>query len=229
MGINYDFAMRYRNSTITVNDIKTVENVITKECRFYLIGLFGIQEKQKRHHGEAEKDILKKIGKYFNYSAYSVARSCLYVRAIERLENYVPEIIPNIFEGQNRLSVVNTIILSNMESDDIQKIINKLSNETKKVYEIFPRHLSHQPEIQKPRLAQKISNITVKDTPAYDPDSQISGLTFTVPSWVSAIEKVIMNTNFSEISAAAREKFSKEIKALKDTIEIILDISEEEV
>jgi len=230
MNSNYELAMRYRNAEISVADIKTVENKITKECRYYLIGLLGEQEKSKLEPGTLTSDTMDTIGKDFNYSGASVARCCQYVRAIGRLEKHIPEMIPRIFESRARLSIENTMTLSNKNPDEIRDTIKKLADKRMQINEIFPEHLSHQPgnRYNGPIKPQKKSGSTVKDMPDYDPDAQVSSLTYTVPSWVSAIDKVFMNTDFNKISTKARYKFTKELTALKDTIEIVLSMSREE-
>ena len=230
MNSNYELAMKYRNTVINIDDIKSIESNISKECRYYLIGLLAQQEKQRIKSGEATKTAIRKVGESFGYSDASLLRCCQYIRAIANLEKHIPEIIPLIFENHTRLSIENTINLSNKQPDEIRKIIRKLDDKKLQINEIFPEHLSHRPGIRHNTIRKPLKKpeSTVKEMPDYDPDAQVSSLTFTVPSWVAAIDKTFMNTNFNEISIKARYKFKKELTALKDTIEIVLSMTMEE-
>ncbi|MCL1903708.1 MAG: hypothetical protein FWF94_04755 [Oscillospiraceae bacterium] len=222
MNSNYKIAMGFRNTEITIEDIKTLEDKISPECRYYLIGLLFRYELSKKTLEETIISLTTRIGRNFNYVSQTVVHSGHYVDAIGRLENLVPELIPLIFERKTRLSIENTMILSKKEINEIHIILEKLTDENKKIYEVFPEQLQKSP-------SRKKSKTTVKDTPTYDPDAQISSLTYTVPSWLSVIDKAFMNTDFGNISSKARYKFIKELTLLRETVDIFLEMIREEL
>jgi len=215
---NYKLAMKFRNAAISVQDINAVENKITNNCRHYLIGLFAIQEKSARSEEESIKEALTRIGNNWNCSDSTLTYYCRYVKAIERLIGLVPNVVPLIIEGKIRLSVDSTIRLSKKEPKEIHRIIEKLADRNTKVCEVLPK--------PPPRKFKK-NKITVKDTPTYDPDAQIMSLTYTVPSWLNAIDKAFMDSDFNKISFKARYKLIKELTTLKNNAEVILDIMKE--
>ena len=62
---------------------------------------------------------------------------------------------------------------------------------------------------------------------AYDPDAEITGLTLTVPSWVSSIERARQNSNLANVSQGAKRNLGAALQSLQDKIsEMLLDIEE---
>jgi hypothetical protein len=218
---SYKLAMTFRDSAISVQDIREAETQITTNCRYYLIGLFAIQEKAQRSEGETLKEVLTRAGKNWGYSDSTLEHCCNYVKAIESLMNDAPDIVPLILEGKSRLSVDNTVRLSRKAPTEIRGIIEKLADENIKICEALPKPPPRKIKKTKARIA------TVKDTPAYDPDTQIMSLTYTVPTWLSAIEKAFMDSDFDKISFKARYKFLKGLTALKNESELILALLKE--
>jgi ribosomal 50S subunit-associated protein YjgA (DUF615 family) len=48
------------------------------------------------------------------------------------------------------------------------------------------------------------------------------GLAYTIPSWVNAINRVLVNDNFHAISKSALKKLYKELSVLKETVELMI-------
>ncbi len=67
----------------------------------------------------------------------------------------------------------------------------------------------------------------IKVTPKHDPDAEITGLTLTVPSWVSSIERARKLANMSAASADAKSRLEKALLSLQEKVsEILSDIRE---
>jgi hypothetical protein len=60
--------------------------------------------------------------------------------------------------------------------------------------------------------------------PTYDPDASITGLTLTIPSWISSITKTIQSTDLSEISIQAKAKLKDTLYNLDEKITEIINI-----
>ena len=69
---------------------------------------------------------------------------------------------------------------------------------------------------------------TVKDMPQFDPDAEITGLTLTIPSWGSSIERIRTKTDLSIVSAAARARLTDALKDLLKKIDDMLDAIKED-
>jgi len=62
------------------------------------------------------------------------------------------------------------------------------------------------------------SNVGIRQMPAYDPDSDVNSLCMTISSWVSSIERVNGNTDFSSISNRAMLELMIQLTILESTI-----------
>ena len=229
---SYEIVKLYRDVPPTTEETKKFAGKITKECQYYLMGKICLHERSKEEHkNETVEWIYAQIGKDFNYAEGSMRRFVTFTRAIDRLQGIAPEIIPDIIEGNVRLSIENTLTLSKKQRDEILNIVEQLSDSSLPVNRIFPEHPSHRPGIRKHKKkkiqAQEENLTSVKDSPGYDPDAQTLSLTYTIPSWIGAIDNVFMATDFSVISSKTRYKFRKELRSLIDTAEIILDMIKE--
>ena len=69
---------------------------------------------------------------------------------------------------------------------------------------------------------------SVKDMPEYDPDAEITGLTLTIPSWCSSIERAMRNADFTKLSPLAKEKLLLALFELEDKIENLIDTIKED-
>ncbi len=70
---------------------------------------------------------------------------------------------------------------------------------------------------------------SVKDMPAFDPDSEVASLSLTIPSWNSSIDRIFTKTNLHVISDKARTQLRTELLALRDSVDIVLLAIEEVV
>lgn len=71
-------------------------------------------------------------------------------------------------------------------------------------------------------------NIAIKQTPVYDPDSEISGLYLTIPSWITSIKRSCSKADFSKISPEAKARLQEQLGELEEEIiAAILQITEE--
>ena len=66
----------------------------------------------------------------------------------------------------------------------------------------------------------------IKITPKHDPDAEIAGLTLTVPSWVSSIERARNNADMNA-STRAKSKLEEALLSLQEKVsEMLSDIRE---
>ena len=228
MNNNYDLAMWYKDTPLTVENYRTIQDSINDSCRHYILGRACIAEKKR---ALTSGDNLDTLGREFGYARSSVDRFVSFAKAIDYLQSVAPELVKKILEGNIRLSMENTILLSHKETSEIFRISEHLSDKRVKVSDVFPCEVSKARKKSKPKkiaapVMKKAS--TNKDTPIYDPDAPVSSLSYTIPSWVNAIEKVFMNVDFSTISAKARYRLRKELVVLADTAGVMLDIIREE-
>lgn len=224
MSSNYDMAMRYKDTPLTVETFRTIQNRINNACRQYILGRACIVEK-KRLLASGKK--IDTLGSEFGYARSSADKFVAYANAIDCLQAVAPELVEKILEGNARLSLKNTLLLSYKNTSEIFRTEELLSDKKNKVSDIFPpreskkRKRSRTKQIATPIIQKPV---TIKDTPVYDADAPVSSLSYTIPSWVGAIEKVFMNVDFTTTSVKARYRLRKELVVLADTAAVMLDI-----
>jgi len=219
-------AIWYRDVPITIDEFNRLEGKITKECKKYLIGKTCVWEKNKRCAEERVKDIYTRLGQVFGYVEPSLKRLVNYAHAIDHFQRIVPDIASDILAGRTRLSLKDAIVLARMDVSDIRVIMERLACEETPATVIFKEQIEESKTKKRrgrpKRKYPKAPAISIKDTPPYDPDAQAVALSFTIPSWVNAIDKIFMSDGLHKISKTARNKLAGELTALKDISDIMI-------
>ena len=93
-------------------------------------------------------------------------------------------------------------------------------------HELLWKKLPTPPPI--PKQIPPQTDIPIKQLPKYDPDSEISGLTLTIPSWISSINRTCSNADFRYISEDAKDKLALQLAEMKGTIDTMLNAIKED-
>jgi len=225
---------------------------ITDETRKYLIGKRYEMEKildiyyasrSNKYNKKEVKAILsgkpvvdksicrasERLGKEYCISYATVDKYGIYSHSLDILSKTAPELVSNILCGQIKISQENIAELSRLSPQDILNLNKNISDDIFNFigYSGMRKILPKKQEPAK-ELTPSIPIGSIKNMPVYDPDAEISGLTLTIPSWVSSINRTHSATNFREISGNARNRLGKELLGLKETINIMLAALKEE-
>lgn len=186
--------------------MKTNEN-ITNQQRWYRIGQICVEENKR---GKPWREVVLEQMQLHHYSRFSIQRFADYTTAVDHLEAVVPGLREEILAGKHRLSVDNVLILACWQKEEVLAALAKLADESTRICDVFPRH---RPERIVRRGKTKTPS-SVKDTPAHDPDAQVTGLIFTIPSWQETLERTALNTDYSTLSVEAYRRLLKALRAL---------------
>ena len=63
--------------------------------------------------------------------------------------------------------------------------------------------------------------------PAFDPDAEVIGLTLTIPSWSSSIDRIV-HSNLENVSDTARLNLHRALLELQDRINTMISAIKEE-
>lgn len=169
----------------------------------------------------------QKIAEENHISQGTVQKYAMYTRALEEIGKVCPTIVPKILAGMYKISHKNLLELSRMEPSEMRKVVRKIEvaqqpfvqyNKTRR--EILPAGSDGSaPSKPKP---------SVKDMPAYDPDAEITGLTLTIPSWSSSIDRTKNKADLSSISDNARIRLAEALAELQLKITEMLDAIKED-
>jgi hypothetical protein len=217
--------MWHRDTPSTLEEIENIKGEATKEYWKYLIGSICLSEKNKCGDLECVRGVYERIERVFGYVRPSLRRIVDYAKAIDRIQRLLPDIATDILNGKLRISAQDTIRLAKMGFPEICNIIERLTREKTPATVIFHEQnaLRESPERRgRPkRTIDKVPCATVKDMPPHDPDAQINALTYTIPSWVSMIERAFTVSNFDEVSPNAQIRLAKELRGLAATAETV--------
>ena len=199
---------------------------LTEESRKYLIGKQYESEKiisrrQAIYQGSSE-DADKLPYEPFNPS---VDRR---IRAIEEIRKKEPQMATKILSGRYKISHKGVLALARRSPEEIRNLNMRLE----KTQYPFARYQTTRREIQgaatnantRPEQNRQPS---IKDMPVFDPDAEVVGLTLTIPSWSSSIDRIV-HSNLDNVSEGARVKLCNALIELQDAIETMISVIKEE-
>ena len=224
---------------------------LTDETRRYLIGLqyenqkiannkkngqgknqYTKQKDQKRGENKAEdlkpsrNQTAQRIAEANSISHATVEKYALYSRAVKTIEKKAPGLSAKILSGTYKMSHNSVLELAKLSKDALQRIERRLDHTDtgptpykRAKTEIQGTFMQKQP-VSSP-------GPSVKDMPEYDPDSELTGLTLTIPSWRSSLSRVKDKTDIAASSANAKQKLTLELIHLKTCIEEMLSAIKE--
>jgi hypothetical protein len=217
---------------------------ITEETRKYLIGKrYEIEKMLGAHNAAGTNQYTKKevgakmlpeplfgatagrtrerLSEEYNISHASILNYEKYTQALDSLSKVVPELVPKILASDVKISLENTIALSRLSGQEVRRLSQLVTDDTTEFVSDLRKVLQkNQGSAEKNPLPVPVG--LVKEMPAYDPDAEISSLTFTIPSWISSINRARSAADLSDITDNARNKLEKELIELKETINNML-------
>ena len=175
----------------------------------------------------SNKKTAQKIAASNHISHGTVEKYAAYTRALEVIGKKVPELVPKILSGKYKVSHNAIVELSKWPEDEIRDVNNRLemTKQPFAQYQTTRNEIMRAPRPKKVNLTDKTKS--VKDMPAFDPDAEITGLTLTVPSWISSIKRTMSETNPKAISSEARAQMMNTLFDLETVITEMLIFIEE--
>ncbi len=213
---------------------------LSEETRKYLIGLqYEAEKKQNKNlqgwnqyqsdpeqSSEDEDTMYKTVTGHItaqkiateNHVSYAtVQKYAAYSRAIEKLKENEPEIVPKILSGKYKIAHKYVIQLATLPPEEIKKVNRRLQ---KKKSEVL-RYKNSRNALPRPKPNTSPPQPSIKDMPAFDPDATITELTLTLPSWTSSIERSLKVIDFNIVTDQARKNLRE---VLNIHIQLILDL-----
>jgi len=167
----------------------------------------------------------ERLGKEYRISHGTVDKYGTYANAIDSLSRVDPELAPKILSGQIKISQENILELSRLSPSDIRSVSAELLKGD--VGYSDTRNIVPKRQRAKKQEYPSLPESSVKNMPEYDPDTEILSLVFTIPSWISSIERTRATADFEEISGSARQRFVFELNRLQSTVDSVLSMVKE--
>jgi len=170
----------------------------------------------------------ERLGNEYNISDHTVVRYGNYTKAIDSLSKASPELTPKILTGKIKITHDDVVALSQFSPTDISNIAEQLKCDPENAVRYIKARqvMKSKRQIIKPEQLPN-PTVAIKETPAYDPDASVGSLTFTIPSWISTIERTATETDYKVITLTASLKLKQALLTLVETAQTMLDIMEE--
>ena len=225
---------------------------ITEETRKFLIGMqyetekviasrrnaqgtnqYSLPEHGSRKTADAERQAAsghltaQKIADENHISQGTVQKYAMYTRALEEIGKTCPSLVPKILSGRYKISHKNLLELSRMSPEEMKKVVRKIEV----TQQPFVKYNTTRQEVQ--RSTGQFGRVlntgpSVKDMPAFDPDAEITGLTLTIPSWASSIDRTRSKADLSIVSDRARDRLAEALTELQGKVSDMLIALKEE-
>ncbi len=223
---------------------------ISEETRKYLIGKqYEVEKKVQRNRNgynqyrpnpniavgrgrpideESGRRTAARLGRKYHVSGATVQKYAKYSAALDTIEQNAPELVPHILSGAYKISFENIVALSEMEPEELRALSKKIG---KNPYAFAryseSRRCLYSDASAKPGTAAA-EQPAIKTMPAYDPDAEVAGLTLTIPSWMSSIDRTKSMAHLEAISPAARQNLLAALTELEGKIQEMLNAIEVE-
>ena len=226
---------------------------IAEETRKYLIGIQYETEKvinkkknamgRNQYSSGASQDTTEhplntgvrtaqRIADENHISSGTVQKYGIYAKSLDIIEEKCPDLVSKILSGKYKISHESVCELAKKTSDELKKISRKMSrNQMPYIKYCNSRSVIKNSEAEVSMPNSSTASIgSIKKIPVYDPDSEITRLTLTIPSWISSIQKTRSSIKINEASESAKDKLMQSLLDLENEEDKLLNllIGEEE-
>ena len=157
-----------------------------------------------------------KLGKEYNVSTRTVLTYANYSKAIDKLNTEEPDLTQKILNGEIKVPQNQVIRISKLSpkiKNKIQKYLKKETNSTD--------------YLMKPKTVANEKKYKIKEMPEYDPNAELVSLSFTIPSWIESLDRVLSLSKYKTATKDVKNKVKKELHNLEFSIGTMLLALEE--
>lgn len=173
-----------------------------------------------------QKKTAERIAEENHISHGTVEKYSIYSRAIDEISKKEPQMAMKILSGRYKISHDGVIALSKRSTEEIQDLNRRLERSQHP----FARYQTTRQEMQNissTPIEEQEEPKTIKDMPKYDPDAEVVGLTLTIPSWSSSIDRIV-HSDLTHISGSARDNLRHALLKLQDSIDAMISAIKED-
>lgn len=168
-----------------------------------------------------------RLGNEYGFGRYAIYRYGVYAASIDQLFQTAPQLAALILSGMLEMTQKDVIRVSQLP----EQVLRKAEESPEKFViqnGLQRRKRGRPPAYDGQRSASDFSRqMLVKQMPSYDPDAEVSGLTLTIPSWISSIRRTYAEAEFSAISPSALERLAAQLRFLTQSAEQLMSVIKE--
>lgn len=177
---------------------------------------------------ESGRRTAARLGKEYHVSGATVQKYAKYSAALDAIGKSAPELVPHILSGAFKISFENILALAEMEPEELKTLSNRIGNNPYAFARYSESRRSLSPDLPAKAPVQTADQPAIKTMPAYDPDAEVAGLTLTIPSWMSSIDRTKSMAHLESISPTAKENLFVALSALEEKVQEMLTAIKED-
>ena len=182
----------------------------------------GTDDSASRDQKEDSRRTALRLGQEYHISSGTVQKYAKYSQALGIIAEKSPELIPQILSGSYKISHENVVALSMMDSEEVQKLNKKIGQGPLPLIRYSESRRDFSGEVTTKPALQVSETSAIKAMPTFDPDAEVVGLTLTIPSWTSSIERTKSAADLNIISSAAKYRLADVLEELQGKVREML-------
>lgn len=195
----------------------------TSIARRYLVGMLYENERKLYRSGKYHTDSHPEGKNTIMLTASEMKRSPSmiglygqFARAMNKIAERSPQMFESILSGEKKISMRK--IIEGSAYVDEEAVLSADA----KAYSLMERRRR---EKEKAAMeGEQPLTVGIKNMPAFDPDMELRGLTFTIPTWIMSIERVEQKTNMDLATGRAKDQLAKALRELENQIIHTLEV-----
>lgn len=200
------------------------QRMIDRENRKQLYLSMGIDEElseeQKLHLYTSLN-----IGTELQISRCTVARNGPFAEAVDHIADIVPSLYQALLTGKVHFQKKEILEMGKMDERQLEAIKRKKLDKQGRMRQKNVGKIKLKKDIGSAESRnEKQLKVGIKEMPAFDPDMELRGLLFTVPSWISAIARAQQNTDMNIATHNTKEQLSATLRRLEEQIRSTLEV-----
>lgn len=176
-------------------------------------------ERMRNHSSNRQNRTAVPLGHEYHVCCQTIQKYGAFASAIDRIISVDSTMHAQLFSGEIGVSHDNVIVLAGMNDLHIKLVIAFLreTNKTHLLLEDLEQIVGYT-DASKKLFRCGYAQASVKDMPAYDPDTEVLSLALTIPSWCTSVRRLQNATDLNAISESARDKLCANLRVLQDEI-----------
>ncbi len=184
---------------------------------------FSDEKSYKNLDAPQQNKTAKKIGKEYNISHGTVEKYSRFAKCVDEIDKKVPGTADFLMSGKLKISHSNIEEIAKLSPKQINQLFTGVKSYGKNTPPgIIRREFSNIKSDTQVPLAE------IKKVPKHNPDSELTTLYYTIPSWCESISSTQKKVDFDAVSTDVKVKLVNELKKLNKNVQSILnEITEE--
>lgn len=203
---------------------------------YYLVGRYYNAAKIWRREARLSSDIKKSpfespdpgrisilVGKELGLNHCTIENYGTYARSLDRIYERSRNLFEAILGGSIQIPMRETKRVAYLPEEEFQKVLKNRYHIIEERAEAGPKMRRRRKKSPAPKKEERPLSVGIKDMPAFDPDMELRGLAFTIPTWMQSIDRAEKKTDMNLVSDGIKKQLADTLKQLEKEIRQMLE------